>query len=75
MVYYGVIAPAGVPRPIVDRLNNELRAMLADEAFKKRLVEAGDDPMPSSPEQYAANIKTEEGKWAGLIKKIGLKVE
>jgi len=73
--YYGILAPAGVPRPIVDRLNKELRSMLTDAAFKKRLVEAGDDPAPSTPEEYAANIKREEGKWAALIKKLGLKVE
>jgi tripartite-type tricarboxylate transporter receptor subunit TctC len=73
--YYGIIAPAGVPRPIVDRLNKELRAMLANDAFKKRLLTAGDDPAPSTPEEYAANIKREEGKWAALIKKLGLKVE
>jgi tripartite-type tricarboxylate transporter receptor subunit TctC len=73
--YYGLIGPAGVPRPIVDRVNKELRAMLADDAFKKRLVEAGDDPEPSSPEDYAANIKREEGKWAALVKKLGLKLE
>jgi tripartite-type tricarboxylate transporter receptor subunit TctC len=73
--YYGIMAPAGVPRPIVDRINKELRTMLADDAFKKRLVDAGDDPAPSTPEEYAANIKREEGKWAALIKKLGLKVE
>jgi tripartite-type tricarboxylate transporter receptor subunit TctC len=50
-------------------------AILADEAFDKRLIEAGDDPAPSTPEQYAENIKREEGKWAALIKKLGLKVE
>ena len=49
--------------------------MLADDAFKKRLIAAGDDPAPSTPEEYAANIKREEGKWAALIKKLGLKVE
>jgi tripartite-type tricarboxylate transporter receptor subunit TctC len=73
--YYGVTAPAGVPRPIVDRLNKELRTMLTSDAFKKRLIDAGDDPAPSTPEEYAANIKREEGKWAALIKKLGLKVE
>jgi tripartite-type tricarboxylate transporter receptor subunit TctC len=73
--YYGITAPAGVPRPIVERLNKELRTMLADEAFKKRLIAAGDDPAPSSPEEYAANIKREEAKWAALVKKLGLKLE
>jgi len=73
--YYGLIAPAGVPRTIIDRVNKELRAMLADDAFKKRLIEAGDDPTPSSPEDYAENIKREEGKWGALVKKLGLKLE
>jgi tripartite-type tricarboxylate transporter receptor subunit TctC len=71
--YYGLIAPAGVPRSIVDRLNKELRTALADAAFQKRLIEVGDDPEPSSPEEYAANIRREEGKWTDLIKKLGLK--
>ncbi len=75
VLYYGLVAPAGVPRPIVDRLNKDLRTALASEAFKKRLVEAGDDPAPSTPEAYTANIKREEGKWAALIKKLGLTVE
>jgi tripartite-type tricarboxylate transporter receptor subunit TctC len=73
--YYGLTAPAGVPRPIVDRLNKELRTMLAADDFKKRLIDAGDDPAPSTPEEYAANIQREEGKWAALVKKLGLKVE
>jgi tripartite-type tricarboxylate transporter receptor subunit TctC len=73
--YYGLVAPAGVPRPIIDRLNKGLRAALASEAFKQRLVDAGDDPAPSTPEDYAANINREEGKWVALIKELGLKVE
>jgi tripartite-type tricarboxylate transporter receptor subunit TctC len=73
--YYGLIAPAGVPRPIVERLNKELRAMLAADDFKKRLIGYGDDPAPSSPQEYAANIKREEGKWAALVKKLGLKLD
>jgi tripartite-type tricarboxylate transporter receptor subunit TctC len=73
--YYGLIAPAGLPRPIIDRLNKTLRAALANDAFGKRLIAVGDDPTPSSPEEYAANIAREEGKWAALIKKLGLKVE
>ncbi|HEY3917642.1 MAG TPA: tripartite tricarboxylate transporter substrate binding protein [Stellaceae bacterium] len=73
--YYGLTAPAGVPRLIVDRLNKELRTMLAADDFKKRLITYGDDPAPSSPEEYAANIKREEAKWAALVKKLGLKLD
>ena len=73
--YYGLTAPAGVPRAIVDRLNKELRTMLAADDFKKRLITVGDDPAPCTPEQYAENIKREEGKWAALLAKLGLKIE
>ena len=73
--YYGLAAPAGTPRPIVERLNKELRAILATADMKKLLVDAGSDPTPSTPEEYAANIQHEEGKWADLVKKLGLKLE
>jgi len=73
--YYGVVAPAGTSRPIVDRLNGALRKMLTSDDVKKRLVAAGSDPAPSTPEEYGENIKREEGKWAALIKKLGLKIE
>lgn len=73
--YYGLIAPAGVPRPIVERLNKELRTMLAADDFKRRLVTYGDDPAPSTSEEYAANIKREEAKWSALVKKLGLKLD
>jgi tripartite-type tricarboxylate transporter receptor subunit TctC len=73
--YYGLAAPAGTPRPIVERLNKELRAILATDDMKKLLIDAGSDPTPSTPEEYAANIQHEEGKWADLVNKLGLKLE
>jgi len=73
--YYGLAAPAGTPKPVVERLNKELRKVLAMEDIKQRIVADGGGPTPSSPEEYADNIKREEGKWAELIKKLGLKVE
>jgi tripartite-type tricarboxylate transporter receptor subunit TctC len=73
--YYGLAAPAGTPRPIVERLNKELRAILATDEMKKRLIDDGTDPTPSTPEEYAANIAHEEAKWAALVQKLGLKIE
>jgi tripartite-type tricarboxylate transporter receptor subunit TctC len=73
--YYGLAAPAGTPRPVVERLNKELRVILTSDEFKSRLIADGSDPTPSTPEDYAANIQHEEGKWADLIKKLGLKIE
>ncbi len=73
--YYGLAAPAGTPRPIVERLNKELRAILASDEMQKRLIADGADPTPSTPEEYAANIAREEGKWGALVQKLGLKFE
>ncbi|MGB3745330.1 MAG: tripartite tricarboxylate transporter substrate binding protein [Xanthobacteraceae bacterium] len=73
--YYGLAAPAGTPRPIIERLNKELRIILTADEMKKRLIADGSDPAPSTPEEYAANIQREEAKWAALVKKLGLKIE
>jgi len=73
--YYGLAAPGGTPRPIVERLNKELVAILASDEMKKRLIDDGTDPSPSTPEEYAANIAREEAKWAALVQKLGLKLE
>jgi tripartite-type tricarboxylate transporter receptor subunit TctC len=73
--YYGLAAPAGTPRPIVERLNKELQAILKSDDVKKLMLDLGSEPTPGTPEDYAANIQREEGKWAALIKKLGLKIE
>jgi tripartite-type tricarboxylate transporter receptor subunit TctC len=72
---YGLVAPAGTPRPIIDRLNKELNAALASEEVKKRLATEGADALPGSPEAYAADIDKEESKWSVLVHKLNLKVE
>jgi tripartite-type tricarboxylate transporter receptor subunit TctC len=73
--YYGLVAPAGTPQPIIDRLNNELRKIVTSDDMKKRLLDAGGDPVVSTPEEYAQNIQREEGKWQAVIKKLGLVVK
>jgi tripartite-type tricarboxylate transporter receptor subunit TctC len=75
VLYYGLLAPAGTPRPIVERLNRELRAIVTSDEFKKRMIADGGGPVASTPEEYATNIAREEGKWTGLVKRLGLKVE
>ena len=72
---YGLVAPAGTPRPIVERLNKELRAVLAMDDVRKRLIQEGAEPMPTTPEEHAAVIDREETKWSTLIKSIGLRAE
>jgi tripartite-type tricarboxylate transporter receptor subunit TctC len=72
---YGLAAPAGTPRPIIERLNKELNAALASEDVKMRLANEGADALPGTPEAYAADIDREEKKWGALVRKLGLKLE
>jgi tripartite-type tricarboxylate transporter receptor subunit TctC len=74
-LHYGVLGPAGLPRPIVNKLNAALRELVSSEDVKKRIHNEGGDPLTSTPEEYAADIDQEERKWAALIKKLNLKVE
>jgi len=73
--YYGLSAPAGTPRLIIERLNRALRSTIESEEMTNRIVAEGADPIASTPEEYAANIEREEDKWAAVIKKLGLKIE
>jgi tripartite-type tricarboxylate transporter receptor subunit TctC len=73
--YYGLAAPVGTPQPIVTRLNAELVKILTTDEMKKRLLLEGSVPTPGPPEAYATNMQREEGKWAALVKKLGLKFE
>ncbi len=75
VVRYGLAAPPGTPRPIVDRLNKELRAALAAEDLRAKLASDGAVPEPGSPEDYAAAIDAEEKKWAPIVKHLNLKFE
>jgi len=72
---YGVLAPAGTPKEIVDRLSTELRKLVDTNDVKERIHMEGGDPLTSTPEEYAADIASEGKKWGGLVKKLGLKVE
>ena len=73
VLHYGIVAPAGTPRPIIDRLNQELRAALADPEVQRSLAKAGAEPLPSTPEEYAADIDAEETKWGRIVKLSGAK--
>jgi tripartite-type tricarboxylate transporter receptor subunit TctC len=75
VLHYGVLAPAGTPRPIIDRLNTALRALVDTEQVKQRILAEGGDPMTSTPEEYAKDIDAEETKWGTLVRKLNLKVE
>ena len=75
VLYYGLLAPVGTPRPIIDRLNRELHAVVNTAEVKQRINAEGGDPLLSSPEEYATDIEKEGDKWGVLIRKLNLKVE
>jgi tripartite-type tricarboxylate transporter receptor subunit TctC len=74
-LYYGLAAPAGTPRPIIDRLNKELRAALASDEVRKQLTQDGTEITPGTPEDYAAFIDKDEKKWSQLVKASGVEQE
>jgi tripartite-type tricarboxylate transporter receptor subunit TctC len=74
VLYYGLAAPAGTPRAIIDRINAELRRLVTSEEVRKRITADGGVAIASTPEEYASNIQREEGKWVALVKKLGLTV-
>jgi tripartite-type tricarboxylate transporter receptor subunit TctC len=75
VIRYGLAAPPGTPRPIIERLNKELRAALAADDLRAKLAADGAVPEPGSPEDYAAAIDADEKKWAPIVKSLNLKFE
>ena len=72
---YGLVAPAGTPRPVIDRLNRELRAALASDEVKRQLELDGTEIASGTPEQYADFIDKDEKKWSELVKVSGVEPE
>jgi tripartite-type tricarboxylate transporter receptor subunit TctC len=75
VLHYGIVAPAGTPRPIIEKLSTVLRAAVMSAELKARLADDGAEPLPSTPEEYAADIDREETKWSAIVKASGAKAE
>jgi tripartite-type tricarboxylate transporter receptor subunit TctC len=73
--WVGVIAPAGVPRPIVDRLNAEIDRALGSPAMRQFYATIGDEPAGGTPEEFAALIAADSEKWGEVIKRAGIRLE
>ena len=73
--WYGMLAPAGTPRPIVDRLATELQKVVASPDIKEKLAASGIDMVSSTPEQFADLIRSETVRYAKVIKAAGIKPE
>ena len=73
--WQGVVAPKNTPAEIIDRLNKEINAGLADPKMKARIADLGSEAMPMTPAEFAKLIAEETDKWANVVKFAGIKVE
>ncbi|CAN7730935.1 tripartite tricarboxylate transporter substrate binding protein [Variovorax paradoxus] len=73
--WVGLLAPAGTPRAVVDRLQAEVRKAVTEPAFQQRLREQGLTGIANTPEQFAAVLRTEQDKWARLVRERRLSLE
>ena len=73
--WYGVVAPAATPVPILDKLNTDIVAVLRTPDMRERLAVDGSEPVGNTREQFGAFIRSEIAKWRNLIRELGIKSE
>jgi tripartite-type tricarboxylate transporter receptor subunit TctC len=71
----GVIAPAGVPRPIVDKLNAAINRAIGSQIFKDRFAMIGDEPAGGSPEDFGEVIAKDSAKWGEVVRRSGASLD
>lgn len=71
--WYALFAPANTPRDVVTRLHTEIAKTCADPVIRERMVAMGLDPVASTPDEFAAYIKTETAKWGKLVREAGIR--
>ncbi len=71
----GIVAPVGVPKPIVDRLNAEINKATATQSLREKLAAIGSEAAAGTPEQFGELIRRESAKWADVVKRSGAKVD
>ena len=74
-VWYGLMAPAGTPPEVIAKLSSETAKVMAQADLKERFASLGMEPMSSTPEQFAAHLRTETAKWAKIVRDSGARAE
>lgn len=75
IAWYGVVGPAGIPQPIVARVNREMRKVLDRTEMRARLFAMGSASVHGTPEQFGAFIRSEIAKWAKVVKESGARID
>jgi len=71
VAWFGLFAPAGTPKPIVDRLSAETRSALGADEVHQRLIDLGAEPLGSTPEAFADYVNAEFQRWGRLVRELG----
>jgi len=72
VIWFGVVAPAGTPRPVVDRLSREIAEIVALPAFKERFAQSGMELVSNTPEAFGRLIRNDIQKWTRLLREAGV---
>jgi tripartite-type tricarboxylate transporter receptor subunit TctC len=75
VTWYGFMAPAKTPRPIVNKLQQEIRAITFSPDVKKQLIDQGNEPLGDTPEEFAKTMKVDADKWGAIGKKLGVRLD
>jgi tripartite-type tricarboxylate transporter receptor subunit TctC len=75
LTWYGFVAPAKTPKAIINKLQQEIHAIVFSPDVKKQLVEQGNEPIANTPEEFAKIMRTDAIKWGAIGKKLGVKLD
>jgi tripartite-type tricarboxylate transporter receptor subunit TctC len=73
--WYGLVAPAGTPRAVIDRLARDAAAIISSREAAKRLGDLGHEAVTSTPDQFGAYIRSEIARWAAVAKETGIRAQ
>jgi tripartite-type tricarboxylate transporter receptor subunit TctC len=72
VIWFGVVAPAGTPKAIVDRLNKEINEIVKEPAYREKFLSTGAEPTSNSPEAFTELIRKDTQKWTKLLRDAGI---
>jgi tripartite-type tricarboxylate transporter receptor subunit TctC len=73
--WVGILAPAKTPRPVIERLQKEIAAVLAEPEIRERYAILGIEPVGNTPEQYAQQIRADLARWAKVVREARIRIE
>ncbi|MDB5927158.1 MAG: hypothetical protein JWN13_6094 [Betaproteobacteria bacterium] len=75
VTWYGFVAPAKTPKPVINKLQQEIHAIVFSPDVKKQFIEQGNEPLANTPDEFAKIMRTDADKWGAIGKKLGVKLD